>query len=450
MDANQSTVLRRGLKNRHVQFIALGGSIGSGLFLGSASAIQSCGPSIIFGYAISGFFAFLIMRQLGEMAVEEPVSGSFSYFSYRYWGKLSGFISGWNYWLLYIFVAMVELTAVGKFMQFWYPDIPTWVPEIVFFLAINAINLANVKLYGEVEFYLTIIKVVAVIGMILFGLWLLVNSDGGTGSSVSNLWNHGGFLAHGIHGLAVTMATIIFSFGGLELVGIIAAETEDPETSIPRATNQVVYRILIFYILSFAVLLSLIPWTQISDDVSPFVLVFHDLGDELVANILNMVILTAALSVYNSCVYCDSRILLSLSQQGNAPKIFSKIDNRGVPVAAILLSASATAICVLINIIIPDKAFHFLLSLVVSAQVINWAMISLVHIKFRRKKDEQGIVTKFRSPIFPISNYLCLLFLVGIVVAMLATPAMAISVWLIPIWLIVLALSFLIKMKYSR
>ena len=171
--------LKRGLKNRHIQLIALGGAIGTGLFLGSASVIQSAGPGIILGYAIAGFIAFLIMRQLGEMVVEEPVAGSFSHFAYKYWGGFAGFSSGWNYWVLYVLVAMAELTAVGKYIQFWYPEIPTWVSAAAFFVLINAINLTNVKVFGEMEFWFAIIKVIAVVAMILFGGWLLFSGNGG-------------------------------------------------------------------------------------------------------------------------------------------------------------------------------------------------------------------------------------------------------------------------------
>lgn len=420
--------LKRGLKNRHIQLIALGGAIGTGLFLGSASVIQSAGPSIILGYAIAGFIAFLIMRQLGEMVVEEPVAGSFSHFAYKYWGGFAGFASGWNYWVLYVLVAMAELTAVGKYIQFWWPEIPTWASAAVFFIAINAINLTNVKVFGEMEFWFAIIKVVAVVAMILFGAWLLFSGNGGPQATVSNLWDQGGFLPHGFTGLVMMMAIIMFSFGGLELVGITAAEADNPEKSIPKATNQVIYRILIFYVGSLAVLLSLLPWTRVTADTSPFVL-------------------TAALSVYNSCVYCNSRMLFGLAQQGNAPKALLTLDKRGVPVNTILVSAVVTALCVLINYLAPESAFGLLMALVVSALVINWAMISLAHIKFRRAKQQEGVKTRFPALFYPLGNWICLLFMVAVLAIMLMTPGMAISVWLIPVWIAVLGVGYLFKQK---
>ncbi|EGS0267385.1 TPA: amino acid permease [Salmonella enterica subsp. enterica serovar Bergen] len=346
MDSQQhGEQLKRGLKNRHIQLIALGGAIGTGLFLGSASVIQSAGPGIILGYAIAGFIAFLIMRQLGEMVVEEPVAGSFSHFAYKYWG---------------------------------------------------------------------------------------------------------GFLPHGWTGLVMMMAIIMFSFGGLELVGITAAEADNPEQSIPKATNQVIYRILIFYIGSLAVLLSLLPWTRVTADTSPFVLIFHELGDTFVANALNIVVLTAALSVYNSCVYCNSRMLFGLAQQGNAPKALLNVDKRGVPVSSILVSAVVTALCVLLNYLAPESAFGLLMALVVSALVINWAMISLAHMMFRRAKQQQGVKTRFPALFYPFGNVLCLLFMAAVLIIMLMTPGMAISVWLIPVWLLILGVGYLCKEKTAK
>ncbi|AUQ26760.1 amino acid permease [Dickeya zeae] len=447
MQDQQDGTLQRGLKNRHIQLIALGGAVGTGLFLGIAQTIKMAGPSVLLGYAIGGLIAFFIMRQLGEMVVEEPVAGSFSHFAYKYWGNFAGFASGWNYWVLYVLVAMAELSAVGIYVQYWWPDIPTWVSAAVFFVVINAINLANVKMYGELEFWFAIIKVVAIVGMIVFGGWLLLSGHGGPDASITNLWAQGGFFPNGISGLVMAMAVIMFSFGGLELVGITAAEADKPEESIPRATNQVIYRILIFYVGSLTVLLSLYPWGKVVEGGSPFVMIFHALNSELVANILNIVVLTAALSVYNSCVYCNSRMLYGLAKQGNGPQSLLKVDRRGVPVVAIGVSALATALCVLINYVLPGKAFELLMALVVSALVINWAMISLAHLKFRATKDREGAQTRFKALWFPFGNYLCLAFMAGILVIMSLTPGIQISVLLIPIWLLVLGIGYRFKKR---
>ncbi|MGO3654820.1 MAG: amino acid permease, partial [Sphingobacterium sp.] len=334
MQEKKEKVLQRGLSNRHIQLIALGGAIGTGLFLGVGQAAILAGPSVILGYAIAGIVAFFIMRQLGEMVVEEPVSGSFSTFANKYWGPFAGFSSGWNYWILYVLVSMAELTAIGKYVQFWWPEIPLWTSSLFFFFVINVINLASVKVYGETEFWFSIIKVVAIIAMIVFGVYLLVSGDGGERATVSNLYNDGGFFPHGwltgdsalgYSGLLAALVIIMFSFGGLELVGITAAEAENPEKNIPKATNQVLWRILVFYVGALFILFSLMPWREITADTSPFVEVFSSLKGfqfelfgqtffftSVIAHGLNVIVLTAALSVYNSCVYSNSRMLYGL------------------------------------------------------------------------------------------------------------------------------------------
>ncbi|EON14656.1 MULTISPECIES: amino acid permease [Pandoraea] len=446
--ANEGS-LHRGLKNRHIQLIALGGAIGTGLFLGIAQTIKTAGPSVLLGYAIAGVVAFFIMRQLGEMVVDEPVAGSFSYFANKYCGQFAGFVSGWNYWVLYVLVSMAELSAVGIYVQYWWPAIPTWVSALVCFGIINAVNLSSVKSYGETEFWFAIIKVAAIVGMIGFGAYLLFSGNAGPDASVTNLWRHGGFFPNGVSGLVMAMAVIMFSFGGLELVGITAAEADNPSRTIPRATNQVIYRILIFYVGALGVLLSLYPWEKVVTGGSPFVLIFHELNSDIVAHVLNAVVLTAALSVYNSCVYCNSRMLYGLAGQGNAPRALLKVNARGIPLAALGVSAAATAVCVVINYFMPGKAFQLLMGLVVSALIINWAMISVIHLAFRRAKARAGETTLFKSLGYPLTNYVCLVFLGGILVVMYLIPDLRISVYLIPVWLVVLGIGYRLRQKNS-
>ncbi|WP_407312282.1 amino acid permease [Pseudomonas sp. nanlin1] len=437
--------LQRGLKNRHIQLIALGGAIGTGLFLGIAQTISMAGPSVILGYAIAGLIAFFIMRQLGEMVVEEPVSGSFSHFAHRYWGSFAGFMSGWNYWVLYVLVGMAELTAVGIYVQYWWPEIPTWASAGVFFILINLINLSQVKVYGEMEFWFSLIKVTAIIAMIVFGSWLLATGHGGAQASIANLWQHGGFFPNGATGLVMAMAVIMFSFGGLELVGITAAEADDPKRSIPKATNQVIYRILLFYVGSLTVLLALHPWQNVVEGGSPFVMIFHDMDSTLVATVLNIVVLTAALSVYNSCVYCNSRMLFGLATQGDAPKSLLRVNRRGVPLKALGVSATATGLCVVLNYLMPGEAFGLLMALVVSALVLNWCIISITHLKFRNAKRLAGTETFFKSWGYPLTNWVCLVFLAGILVIMYMTPGIRISVLLMPVWMGVLGLAWWLR-----
>lgn len=472
IEKTEEQKLRRGLQNRHIQLIALGGAIGTGLFLGIGPAAVLAGPSVILGYAFAGIIAFFIMRQLGEMVVEEPVSGSFSHFAYKYWGTFAGFASGWNYWVLYILVAMSELTAIGMYVHFWWPEIPLWCSSLFFFIAINALNLSSVKVYGEAEFWFSIVKVVAIIAMIVFGTYLLVSGSAGTQASIQNLWNDGGFFPKGLlnsdgkggfQGLFAAIAMIMFSFGGLELIGITAAEADQPEKTIPKATNQVIYRILIFYVGALIILFALSPWRSITTATSPFVMVFESLKGfqftllgktiyftSLIANVLNLIVLTAALSVYNSCVYSNSRMLYGLADQGNAPAFLSKLNKNHVPVKAILVSGLFAAICIVVNKLIPEKALEILMSLVVSCLIINWLMITVVHFKFKNSKKAAQIKTKFPSFLYPVSNYICLAFLVGILVLMWIT-GMIVPVALIPVWVVFLYLCFLlVKRKKAQ
>jgi aromatic amino acid transport protein AroP len=464
--------LKRGLQNRHIQLIALGGAIGTGLFLGIGPAAVLAGPSVILGYALAGVIAFFIMRQLGEMVVEEPVSGSFSHFAYKYWGSFAGFASGWNYWVLYILVSMSELTAIGVYIHFWWPEIPLWTSSLFFFVAINALNLTSVKVYGEVEFWFSIVKVVAIIAMIVFGVYLLFSGSAGEQATVHNLWNDGGFFPKGLfssdgkggfQGLFAAIAMIMFSFGGLELIGITAAEAERPEKTIPKATNQVIYRILIFYVGALVILFSLSPWKNITTDSSPFVMVFETLKGfqfnlfgktiyftSVIANVLNLIVLTAALSVYNSCVYSNSRMLYGLAQQGNAPAFLSKLNKNHVPVKALLISGIFAAVCIVVNKLMPERALGILMSLTVSSLIINWLMISITHLKFRKNKNAEQVKTKFPSFIYPLSNYICLVFLIGILVLMWIT-GMKMPVELIPGWIALLYVCYrLLKRKRAK
>lgn len=437
---NDSSKLQRGLKNRHIQLIAMGGAIGTGLFLGSPQVIQSAGPSIILGYAIGGLIAFLIMRQLGEMIVEEPVAGSFSHFANKYWGKFPGFLAGWNYWILYVLVAMTELTAVAKYINYWWPHIPSWVSVLFFFVVITAINLTNVKFYGESEFWLAIIKVVAVISMIIFGLYLLFTAGPDSTASFSNLWTHGGFFPNGFDGLFYMLAFLMFAFGGIELIGMAAAEADDPKKTIPKAINQVVIRILIFYVGSLTILLSLVPWNQLDLgglDKSPFVMIFSQLGIGWAAHLLNFIILTAALSVYNSGMYANSRMLYGLAQQGNAPAVFKKVNKEGVPIPAVLLSAVLIFGCVLLNYFVPEDALGHLMYVVVGALVLNWAMISLTHLKFRSAMKTLHHKVSFPALWSPVSNYIVLMF-IAVVLYIMWTQGFKESVIMIPIWIVLM------------
>ncbi|WP_026791825.1 amino acid permease [Pleomorphomonas oryzae] len=445
MSSETQSHLARGLKNRHIQMIALGGAIGTGLFYGSAASIKLVGPGIIASYMIGGFVMYLIMRMLGEMSTEEPVAGAFSHFAYKYWGEFAGFLAGWNYWFLYILVSMAELTVVGIYVAYWFPDFPHWLTSLIVLISITGINLINVRLYGEAEFWFAIIKVLAVIGMIVLGLVLIVFGLGGEATGLSNLWSHGGFLPNGIWGLLLSLVVVMFSFGGTELIGITAGEADDPKKSIPQAIRQVMWRILLFYIGALTVMMIIFPWDQVGMEGSPFVTIFSKLGIGSAANILNFVVLTAAVSVYNSGIYSNGRMLYSLAEQGNAPKVFTKLGANKVPYVAILFSSACTLVVVAINYLIPEGAFMQVMAVATTAATITWVMIVLVHMKFRKAHAAEADKLTFPAPFYPIANYFCVAFMAMIIVVMTQMPDMRMSVLVLPVWLIVLYVGFMFR-----
>lgn len=447
--------LKRNLKSRHIQMIALGGCIGTGLFYGTAESIPLAGPGLILGYLLGGFVIYMIMRMIGEMATEEPVSGAFSYFANKYCGEYAGFLAGWNYWLLYILVSMAELSAIGVYITKWFPDFPMWASVLATIIIITAVNLASVKFFGETEFWLALVKVLAVVGMIVFGIYLVGKGLFVETSAVkvSNLWDHGAgglsnIFPNGSWGIWVSLVIVMFSFGGTEMIAIAAAETENPEKTIPTAIRQVMWRILLFYIGSIVIMLVLVPWTDIKAGISPFVLVFDQLGLPNVAGILNFIILTAAISVYNSGIYSNGRMLYGLAEQRHAPKVFLKLSKNSVPYAAILFSSAITLIAVVINLMVPNGAFMIVMSVAIAAAVITWGLIIIMHLRFR--KAHVGEKLKFKTPFFPYVNYFCLIFLLIVVGAMTQLGSFKPAVFVIPAWLAITFVGFQIKKKMDK
>lgn len=448
---NRSNDLHKGLKNRHVQMIALGGAIGTGLFYGSASAIGLAGPAIALAYLIGGLMIYFIMRALGELSVDTPNSGSISYYAYENLGDFFGFFSGWNYWFNYVAVTMAELTVVGIYVQYWFPDIPTWVTAFAFLILITCVNLLSVKLFGEFEFYFALIKVVAIIGMIILGLIIIFTGIGNNGVPIgfSNLFDEGGFLPNGITGVLLSLVLVMFSFGGVELVGITGGEVDTPKKTIPKAINQVVYRILIFYVGALLVIMSIFPWNQIDGESSPFVQILDGIGIPAAAGILNLVVLTAAISAHNSSLYSNGRMLHSLAKQGNAPQFLQRVGNRtGAPVPAILLSSGVAGIAVIINFLFPEKVFSYVMAIATVAGIINWIMIVTIHLAFRKRIGKKAASKlSFKMPLYPLSNYVVLLFLIAVIVIMGFIPEYRLALYILPIWVLILVIGYNLKRK---
>ena len=436
----QDEGLRRGLKNRHIQLIALGGAIGTGLFYGSSESIGQAGPAVMICYLVGGAVIFLVMRALGEMSVHTPTSGAFSQYAYEYWSPRAGFVSGWNYWFNYIGVQMAELTVVGKYVQFWLPGLPAWVSAAVFVVVITAVNLVTVRAYGEIEFWLALIKVVAIIAMIVGGVLLVCTGlgNGGRPIGLSNMWTHGGFFPNGVQGMLMGLVVVMFSFGGVELIGITAGEADDPRRTIPKAIDQVVGRILIFYVGTVAVIVALFPWDRLGSAGSPLVTIFSGLGIAGAAHILNVVVLTAAVSAFNSFLYANGRMLYSLAQQGNAPDALASTNRHGSPWLGVLVSAACTGTTVLLDYLFPGRAFVYIMAVATISVVITWVLILVTHLKFRARLAADGQRSDFPMPGHPVTTWIALAFLAGVVALMALSPSYRIALVVGPIWVALL------------
>ncbi len=436
--------LQRNLKSRHIQMIALGCAIGTGLFYGASDTIATVGPAAILAYAIGGLFIYFVVRALGEMAVYHPVSGSFSEYAYRYWGEFPGFFAGWNYWFLYIGVSMAELSVIGFYVQYWLPDLPTWIPTLILFVIITLANLMNVRLFGELEFWGSLIKVTALGLMIVFGLAILIFGIGPEGSpaSFTNLWAHGGFLPHGLWGLLASLVVVTFSFGGTELIGITAGEAEHPETTIPHAVNMTISRILIFYVGAIFVLVCLYPWNLVGSKGSPFVEIFDALGIPAAPDILNVVVIIAVFSAYNSCLYSNARMLHGLALHGDAPKCLAHLSGNGIPRRAVLFSSFFVSAVIGICYFLPEAAFTYIMSVVTVAVITSWILILLTHIHFRRYLGKESERLTFKMIGYPVIDLLSIAYFLLIIVTMALLPGFRHAVFLAPVWFAIIAIGY--------
>lgn len=403
---------RPGLTARHIHFIALGSAIGTGLFYGSAGAIQAAGPSVLLVYLLGGAVMYFILRALGEMSVRHPVRGSFAVYCREYLGGLGGYITGWMFAFEMMIVCLADLTAITIYMKFWFPTTPAWVWITVTLLIISAANLAAVRLFGELEFMLTLIKVGAVVAMIIGGAAILIFNIGESPEAmgIDNLWNDGGFFANGFSGMAASFILVLFAFGGTEIIGVAGAEAEDPDRSIPKAVNTVPMRILIFYVLSILVILMINPWRTINGDDSPFVQIFDTLGVSWAAALLNVVVLSASLSAINADLFSTGRVLAGLAKENLAPKSMAKT-YRDVPVMTVAMLIVALIVGVYLNQRYPD-IFGTIAALATFATIFVWLMILIAHIASRREMTAQEVKDlKFPVPFWPYGQWFAVAFI---------------------------------------
>lgn len=427
MQEKSEKQLSRSLQSRHIQMIAIGGAIGTGLFLGSGSAIKTSGPSIILAYLIVGLFCFFMMRAIGELLLSDTSKHSFLDFVKQYLGDRFEFVTGWMYWFCWISLAMADLTATGIYMKFWFKDLPQWIAPFVILVVLYATNKVNVKMFGELESWFSMIKVAAIIILVVVGFALAIigfHVDGQT-ASFSNLVSHGGFFATGGYGFLMSFQMVVFAFVGIEMVGLTAGETNDPKANLPKAINSLPIRIGLFYVGSMIAIMAVYPWNDITTTTSPFVQAFSSIGITGAAGILNFVVLTAALSATNSCLFSTSRTLHALSNGGNAPKRFMMLSDNGVPNASLNFSTLVLMIIVVLNYIMPASVFSLISGVSTINFVLVWIVLIWCHIRYRQA-NPAGAET-FKMPGYPLTDWASLIFFSAVLIFLLVNASTRVS-----------------------
>ncbi|MGW4522257.1 amino acid permease [Amycolatopsis sp. NPDC004378] len=436
----------KALGNRQVQMIAIGGAIGVGLFLGAGGKLHQVGPSLIFSYAICGVAAYFVMRALGELVLHEPSSGSFVTYARKFIGPWAGFASGWMYWVNWAMTGIAEITAVAIYVHKWLPDVPQWITALVALGVLLAVNLLSVKLFGELEFWFSVVKVLAIVVFLVTAVGLVLTSAdiGGTPAGVHNLTDHSGFFPAGIGIALMTLQAVIFAYSAIEVVGIAAGETKDARKVLPKAINGVVWRIGVFYVGSVLMLAMLLPWPFYNGDESPFVTVFSRLGIPGIGDVMNAVVLTAALSSVNSGLYSTGRVLRALADRGEAPSFVGRMSGRHVPYGGILFTSVAYLLGVVLNYLVPKDAFDIAIAIASLGVITTWATLVFCQMRLRQAAL-RGEVERpsYRMPWAPYSGWATLAFLALVVVLMgFSDGAEKIAFYSIPVLVVVLAVGW--------
>ncbi|RFF52689.1 D-serine/D-alanine/glycine transporter [Xanthomonas campestris] len=442
--------LQRSLSNRHLQLIAIGGAIGTGLFMGSGRTISLAGPSILFVYLIIGVMLFFVMRAMGELLLSNLDYKSFIDFSTDLLGPWAGFFCGWTYWFCWIITAIADVIAIAAYAQFWFPELAPWVPAVLCVLLLLALNLVTVKLFGEMEFWFALIKIIAICALIITGAGLVMwgfRSPSGHVASLSNLWNDGGMFPMGIGGFFAGFQIAVFAFVGIELVGTTAAETADPQRNLPKAINSIPVRILIFYVLALIAIMAVTPWRQVVADKSPFVELFVLAGVPAAASLINFVVLTSATSSANSGIFSTSRMLYGLAEERNAPRGFAKLTRAAVPARGLLFSCICLLLGAMLVYLIPDLVTAFTLVTTLSAVLFMfvWSLILCAYIAYRSKRPEQHATSAFKMPGGVLMCYVCLAFFAFIIVLLTLQPDTLHALLVSPLWFLVLAIAYWVK-----
>ncbi|KAF0506243.1 amino acid permease [Pediococcus pentosaceus] len=450
--------LKRSLTSNQMQMIALGGTIGVGLFMGSSSTIKWTGPSVLLAYGFAGLILYLVMRALGEILYVNPSTGSFADYATNYIHPLAGYLTMWSNIFQFIVVGISEVVAVSQYLNYWWPNLPGWVSSVVVIATLTLANLVSTKAYGAIEFYFALIKVLTIILMIIIGVLVIFMGLGNHWRPVglSNLWAHGGFFTGGVKGFLFALSIVVGSYQGIELLGITAGEAANPKKAIVASVKSIVWRILIFYLGAIFVIVAIFPWNQLATVGSPFVETFSKVGITGAAGIINFVVLTAAMSGTNSGIYSASRMLYKLSQEGKVPKIFGKLSSHRVPSVAILTISFGILLGIILNIFLSSfkggavNLFVLVYSSSVLPGMVPWFVILLSELRFRRANPEIIQNHPFVMPLYPMSNYLAIFSLFLIVVFMFINPDTRASVTVGFVFLMVLTINFIIKFRRKR
>ncbi|ABJ67926.1 amino acid permease [Pediococcus pentosaceus] len=450
--------LKRSLTSNQMQMIALGGTIGVGLFMGSSSTIKWTGPSVLLAYGFAGLILYLVMRALGEILYVNPSTGSFADYATNYIHPLAGYLTMWSNIFQFIVVGISEVVAVSQYLNYWWPNLPGWVSSVVVIATLTLANLVSTKAYGAIEFYFALIKVLTIILMIIIGVLVIFMGLGNHWRPVglSNLWAHGGFFTGGVKGFLFALSIVVGSYQGIELLGITAGEAANPKKAIVASVKSIVWRILIFYLGAIFVIVAIFPWNQLATVGSPFVETFSKVGITGAAGIINFVVLTAAMSGTNSGIYSASRMLYKLSQEGKVPKIFGKLSSHRVPSVAILTISFGILLGIILNIFLSSfkggavNLFVLIYSSSVLPGMVPWFVILLSELRFRRANPEIIQNHPFVMPLYPMSNYLAIISLLLIVVFMFINPDTRASVTVGFVFLMVLTINFIIKFRRKR
>ncbi|MDD0974100.1 GABA permease [Pseudomonas fontis] len=421
---HNSNDLAQGLKQRHVTMLSIAGVIGAGLFVGSGHAIAEAGPAVLLAYAAAGTLVVLVMRMLAEMAVASPDTGSFSTYADKAIGHWAGFTIGWLYWWFWVLVIPLEANAAATILHAWFPDVAIWAFTLVITLLLTATNLASVKNYGEFEFWFALLKVVAIIGFIILGLAAIFGfMPNSQVSGVSHLFDTQGFMPNGMGAVLAAMLTTMFSFMGTEIVTIAAAESKNPTKQITKATNSVIWRIFLFYLVSIFIVVALVPWNHASlAEVGSYQTVLQMMGIPNAKIIVDIVVLIAVTSCLNSALYTSSRMLFSLSKRGDAPAMAQRTTSSGTPHVAVLLSTAAAFLTVFANYVAPAQVFEFLLASSGAIALLVYLVIAVSQLRMRRQRMARGETIAFKMWLFPGLTWASIVFIVSVLTLMVIRP----------------------------